>query len=67
MAKTAWVIMKQTTYPHLINIPSIHMVGFKSKKEAVTQCDLLNERSHPTGAGNHYYTEKAKVFQPWEP
>ena len=64
MAKTTWVIMKNTTYPHLINVPSIHMVGFKSKKEAVTQCNLLNERSRPDGGGNHYYIEQAKVFQP---
>ena len=66
MAKTTWVIMKSTTYAHLINVTSIHMVGFKSKKEAVTQCNLLNERSRPW-AGNHYYIEQAKVFQPWEP
>ena len=66
MTKTAWVIMKATTYPHPLNVTSIHMVGFKSKKEAVTQCDLLNERAHPAN-GNHYYIEKAKVFQPWEP
>ena len=67
MSKTSWVIMKSTNYEHLANVPSIHMVGFKSKKEATTQCNLLNERSRPGGAGNHYYIEQAKVFQPWEP
>lgn len=63
MSKKAWVIMKASTCPHLSNIPSVHMVGFKSKKEATIQCNLLNERS----ARLSYYLEPAKVFTPWEP
>ena len=52
--------MKTSTYPHLFNIPSIHMIGFNSKKEAVNQCNLLNERS----ARMSYYLEQANVFTP---
>ena len=55
--KTAWVIMKETT------IPTVHMIGFRSKKEAVNQCNLLNERS----VLMNYFITKANVFQPWEP
>ena len=63
MAKTAWVIMKESHYPAFINIPSVHMIGFGSKREAIQECDRLNERS----SSLTYFIEKAKVFQPWEP
>lgn len=63
MAKTAWVIMKQSQYVGFINLPSIHMVGFRSKREATQECDRLNERSSSLA----YFIEQAKVYQPWEP
>ena len=63
MAKTAWVIMKESHYPFFDNIPSIHMIGFRSKREAAQECNRLNERSSSLS----YFIEKAKVFQPWEP
>ena len=63
MAKTAWVIMKQSHYPTFINIPSAHMIGFRSKREATQECDRLNEKA----IGLTYFIEKAKVYQPWEP
>ena len=63
MSKKKWVIMKTSTYPHLFNIPSIHMIGFNSKKEAANQCNLLNERS----VRMSYYLEQANVFTPWQP
>jgi len=68
MSKTAWVIMKESNYPpdtaaYFINTPSIHMIGFSSKREALKECNRLNERSNSL----NYFIEKAKVFQPWEP
>lgn len=63
MAKTSWVVMKQTRYAAFINLPTIHMVGFRSKREAIQECDRLNEKA----SGLAYFIEKAKVYQPWEP
>jgi hypothetical protein len=63
MTKTAWGIMKQSHCPVFINIPSVHMIGFRSKQEAIKECDRLNKRSNSLT----YFIEKAKVFQPWEP
>ena len=63
MAKTAWVIMKQSHYTGFINLPTIHMVGFRSKREATQECDRLNERSNSLT----YFIEKAKAYQPYEP
>lgn len=62
MSKTTWVIMKKTRCPYAINIPSVHMVGFKGKREAERVCGLLNEQD----ANLNYYIEKAKVHQPYE-
>ncbi len=63
MPKAAWVIMKQGDYPGFIAYSKIHMVGFSSKKEAESQCALLNERA----TSLFYYIEQAKVFKKWEP
>jgi len=63
MTKTAWVIMKQSHCPAFINIPSVHMIGFRSKREATRECDRLNEKS----ISLTYFIEQAKVYQPWEP
>lgn len=60
MTKTTWVIMKRSHCPAFINIPSVHMIGFRSKKEAVQECDRLNKRS----SSLTYFIEQAKVFQP---
>jgi hypothetical protein len=63
MAKTSWVIMKETTYPAFRNVRSVHMIGFRSKREAMNECDRLNERS----VSLLYTIDNAKVFQPHEP
>ena len=63
MAKTAWVVMKQPHCPAFISIPSVHMIGFRSKREAIQECDRLNEKSYSLT----YFIERAKVYQPWEP
>ena len=63
MTKSAWVIMKQGDSPVSIVFPRIHMVGFASKKEAESQCALLDERA----TNLFYYIEQAKVFTKWEP
>ena len=62
MAKTAWVIMKQGTCPAFLNIPVIHLIGFSSKREAMTECDRLNSKSFSLV----YFIKKANVFQPQE-
>ncbi len=63
MTKAAWVIMKQGNSLFSGASPGIHMVGFASKKEAESQCALLNERA----TSLFYYIEQAKVFKKWEP
>ena len=60
MAKTSWVIMKQSHCPAFINIPSVHMVGFRSRQEATQECARLNERASILT----YFIEQAEVFQP---
>jgi len=59
MAKTSWVIMNKPTCPGFINIPSVHMVGFRSKEEAAQECNRLNEGSSILT----YFIEQAEVFQ----
>ncbi len=63
MTKISWVIMKETTYASFINIPVVHMIGFRSKREAMNECNRLNEKA----ASLTYRICQAKVFQPWEP
>ena len=60
MAKTSWVIMKESHYAAFINTRSVHMVGFRSKREAIQECDRLNDRSSTLT----YFIQQAKTFQP---
>jgi len=63
MGKTSWVIMKEYDHPGFISPPAVHMIGFRSKREAKNECARLNEKS----LSLIYYLCQAKVFQPWEP
>ncbi len=63
MPKAAWVIMKQDDSLFSVTSTRTYMVGFASKKEAESQCALLNERA----TSLFYYIEQAKVFKKWEP
>jgi len=62
MAKTSWVIMKESHCPGFFDVPSVHMVGFRSKREAIQECDRLNERSITLT----YSIQQAKVFHPYQ-
>jgi len=41
---------------------AVHMIGFSSKREAMTECDRLNSRSFSLV----YFIKKANVFHPQE-
>lgn len=58
--------MKQPTNLGYNNIPFVHMIGFRSKKEAVQECDRLNEAEELSLRSRTvtYFIQKTKVFQP---
>jgi hypothetical protein len=62
MAKTSWVIMKEYDHPSFISPPAVHMIGFRSKREAENECDRLNKKA----LSLVYSLCCVKVFQPQE-